>query len=272
MTVTLTLHQNMGQNPPWVNPNLWAGDANGNPLTPTAGTGCYLWATVANTGDEDTNVVVQYYWGNPSLAMIYGNLVVVGYGGGYVSAGGSENIVCNTQWVPVYVNQGHECLVAVAGALYDPPPPTQPNDIIDANDAQVAQRNITIVNPSAGATQASHRFALPAVPGLAAGDGIVRATRAAIGDHAEMLAKQGVTQPPEEASGLDDFYLAPAAHAGAPEAPPINLGKEFAVAPGVHHDLALVIPLDDGGGGALFFVEYVVRGTCVGGIGVLVAR
>jgi hypothetical protein len=273
MTVTLSLHQNMGSNPLWVNPNVWAGDVSGNPVTPKAGQPCYLWANVANTGDEDANVTVQFYWFGAAPLLTYGNVNVVGIGGGFVSAGGSQNIVCNTPWIPVYVNSGHECLIAVCGALLDPPPPTQSNNMVDASDAQTAMHNLTVVQLSASTSQIVYRFSPPTSNTARPGEGIVQARRVPLQEYQGLLQKKGLTSLPDESAEAESFYISHADQNLTSDGLPINLGTQFAVAPNVDHDLALVINLPSGpaqGSAALYFVEYLEKEKCVGGIGVIV--
>lgn len=273
MTVTLTLHQNMGSNPSWMNPNVWAGDVSGNPVTPTVGKACYIWASVANTGDEDANVTVQFYWLNTSLTLNYGNANVVGIGAGFVSAGGSQNIVCNTPWIPVYVNGGHECLVAVCGALVDPPPPTQSNNIVDASDAQTAMHNLTVVQPSKDTSQIVYKFSLASSNTARPGEGIVQARRVPLQDYQGALQQKGLTSLPDEAGDAQSFYISHSDQSRTSDGLPINLGTQFAVAPNTDHDLALVVNLPPSpvqGSAALYFIEYLEQGKTVGGVGVIV--
>jgi hypothetical protein len=274
MAEILTMHQKMGTSPVWSNPNLWPGDKNGNPVQPVTGRPCYLWAAVANTGNADANVTVQFYWGNPSLAMVYGNMTMVGYGSGFVSAGGAQNIVCIQPWTPVYVNGGHECLVAICGSLFDPPPPSQSNNIVDANDAQTAQHNVTTVQASSTATQVSYRIQLPAAA-QSRGAGTVQARRVPVQQFSTQLLRKGVAELPGESPEGGSFYLATSPGARGALVDPANLGTSVPVIASHDLDLLLVVDLPERrqpGTGALYTVEYDVDGENVGGVAVLVVQ
>jgi hypothetical protein len=232
-----------------------------------------MWAKVANNGDEDANVTVQFYWGNPALTMIYGNMQVVGSGGGFVSAGGSQNIACTTPWIPVYVNGGHECIVAVCGSLFDPPPPTQSDNIVDSNDLQTAQQNLAVVHAFPSTAQIVYKFSPPRSNTALPGAGIVQARRVPLQDHQGLLQTKGLTSLTDEAAEAQSFYISHADQSLTSDGLPINLGTQFAIAPNTDHDLALVVNLPSGpaqGSAALYVVEYFENGNCVGGIGVVV--
>jgi hypothetical protein len=131
----------------WLSPDIWAvpgTDPNGLPGTPAAGDVAYVWARLQNTGTDDAvGVQVRFYWGNPSVQMLYSNLNLIGTAFADVGAGTTQEVLCLVPWNVVTVNNGHECLVAVASLPDDPPLP----DVVDpVGDPNVAQRNLTLVS------------------------------------------------------------------------------------------------------------------------------
>ena len=112
-------------NPYWyLSPDIWVvpgNDPSGSPGSPIAGQTAYLWAQVANAGSTDANGVrVDFYWANPALQVTRSNATLVGSAYADVPAGGTQDALCLVPWIPVIVNDGHECLVAVANHAGDP--------------------------------------------------------------------------------------------------------------------------------------------------------
>jgi hypothetical protein len=136
----------------YLSPDIWVvpgNDPDGMPGTPVAGETAYLWAHVANTGDIEANGVrVDFYWANPALQVLRSNSTSVGSAFADIPAGGSQDVLCLVPWNPVIVNDGHECLVAVANHPGNP----LPNPLPDAFDPplfpQVAQKNLTVLAAS----------------------------------------------------------------------------------------------------------------------------
>lgn len=137
-------------NPEWyLSPDIWVvpgSDPTGPPGSPIAGQPAYLWAHVANTGGSAANGVrIEFYWANPALQVTRGNATLVGSAFADVPAGGTQDALCLVPWNPVIVNNGHECLVALAIDSADP----LPNPLPDAFDPpaypQVAQKNLSVL-------------------------------------------------------------------------------------------------------------------------------
>ena len=135
--------------PHWyLSPDIWVvpgADPAGAPGPPIAGQTAYLWARVSNSGSTAANGVrVDFYWANPALQVTRSNATLVGSAFADVPAQGAQDALCLVPWVPVVVNDGHECLVAVANHSSDP----LPNPLHDAFDPpayrQVAQKNLTV--------------------------------------------------------------------------------------------------------------------------------
>ncbi|WP_203924217.1 hypothetical protein [Rugosimonospora africana] len=131
----------------WLSPDIWAvpgTDPSGAPGTPAAGDFAYVWARVHNTGKDDVaGVQVRFYWGNPSVQMLYSTLNPIGTAQADIAAGDTQEVLCLVPWHVVTVNNGHECLVVVATLPADPPLP----DVVDpVGYPNVAQRNLTLID------------------------------------------------------------------------------------------------------------------------------
>jgi hypothetical protein len=139
--------------PHWyLSPDIWVvpgNDPSGAPGAPIAGQPAYLWARVQNTGATDANGVrVDFYWANPALQVTRSNATLVGSAFADVPAGGTQEALCLVPWVPVIVNGGHECLVAVANHAGDPLPNPLPDAFDPPTYRQVAQKNLTVLAAS----------------------------------------------------------------------------------------------------------------------------
>lgn len=137
----------------WDSADIWVvpgNDPNGAPGAPVAGANNYLWGRVHNTGNSSANGVrVDFYWADPSGQIAVGFATRVGSAFADLAPGATQDVLCLVPWLPVIVNGGHECLLAVAhgpgdvNALPDPLPSGfafQP-----PLHEQIAQRNITVV-------------------------------------------------------------------------------------------------------------------------------
>ncbi|GAA3739568.1 hypothetical protein GCM10022225_23380 [Plantactinospora mayteni] len=131
----------------WLSPDIWAvpgTDPNGAPGTPAAGDVAYVWARVQNTGRDDAiGIQVKFYWGNPSVQMFYSTLNHIGTAFADVAAGETQEVLCLVPWNVVTVNDGHECLVAVASLPGDP---ALPDAVDPVGYPNVAQRNLTLAS------------------------------------------------------------------------------------------------------------------------------
>lgn len=137
---------------PWyLSPNVWTvpgTDPSGPPGVPVAGKSCFLWAHVLNGGqDPVTDAVVRFYWANPSVGFDRTTANLIGTSFVTLEAGASADVLSLTPWVPAYVNQGHECVLAEAfHPTLDPLPGTAAFDV--PTDRHVAQRNIAVASGS----------------------------------------------------------------------------------------------------------------------------
>ena len=62
-----------------------------------------------------------------------------------IPAGATREVLCLVPWVPVIVNDGHECVVVVANHPGDPLPTPPPDAFDPPAYRQVAQRNLTVL-------------------------------------------------------------------------------------------------------------------------------
>jgi hypothetical protein len=133
----------------WLSPDIWlvpGNDPSGAPGAPIAGQNAYLWAHVANTGSSDANGVrIDFFWANPALQVLRSTATLLGSAYADVPAGGSQDVLCLVPWIPVIVNGGHECVVAVANHSADPLPAPPPDDFAPPAYDQVAQKNLSVL-------------------------------------------------------------------------------------------------------------------------------
>lgn len=148
----------------WDSADIWVvpgTDPNGPPGAPVAGTSNFLWARVHNAGNSTANGVrIDFYWADPSGQIATGFATQVGSAFADLPPGATQEVLCLVPWVPVIVNGGHECLLAVAHGAGDinPLPDPLPNGFAfqPTQHEQIAQRNITVV-------QAARRMQLLAI-------------------------------------------------------------------------------------------------------------
>ncbi len=134
--------------PWWLSPDVWVvpgDDPEGTPALPIAGLPAYMWARVRNNGTSTvSNAEVRFYWADPSSAFDRNTAHYVG--SSYVSLGPSEvsDVLLLVPWIPEFVNNGHECILAEAFHLaLDPLPPSPVFNV--PTDDHVAQRNLSVV-------------------------------------------------------------------------------------------------------------------------------
>jgi hypothetical protein len=123
---------------------------------PVAGEPTQVFAQVNNwklnmqTADSN-NTTVQFFWANPSMAITLASANPVGgtlansqLTGQTVPAQNSMVFQCPTPWIPVEVNNGHECLIVQAfDPLFDPlTVPMQPT--ADRHVGQTNEQLITL--------------------------------------------------------------------------------------------------------------------------------
>ena len=135
-------------NPWWLSPNLWTvpgNDPNGPEGIPIAGQTAYLWARVTNNGTSSVNdATVRFYWADPSVGFDRNTANLIGTSNVSLNAGETQDVLCLVPWIPVFVNDGHECILGEAfHATLDPLPMTPVFNV--PTDRHVAQRNLSVV-------------------------------------------------------------------------------------------------------------------------------
>ena len=110
-----------------------------------------IFAHVWNLGRAPAfDVIVEFYWFNPTLGI---QLSDANFIGRTVATLGPRTgpmshavVRCPVDWVPVFENNGHECLVVRAFSYLSDP---MPDDEFDATQSRhVAQRNIAVLRGS----------------------------------------------------------------------------------------------------------------------------
>jgi hypothetical protein len=137
----------------WLSPDIWVvpgNDPNGPPGSPIAGQPAYLWARVSNVGDVPVNGTrVDFYWANPSAQVVAGVATQIGSAFVDLAPGSTQEVLCLVPWIPVIVNGGHECVIAVAHGAGDtnPIPDPLPNGYSFDPPAheQIAQLNLSVL-------------------------------------------------------------------------------------------------------------------------------
>lgn len=137
----------------WASPDIWVvpgTDPNGAPGSPIAGKPAYLWARVSNTGDVAVKGTrVDFYWADPSAQIMVGVATKIGSAFVDLDPGDTQDVLCLVPWVPVMVNGGHECVLAVAHGWGDasPIPDPLPNGYLfdPPSHDQIAQLNLSVL-------------------------------------------------------------------------------------------------------------------------------
>ncbi len=131
----------------WASPDVWveSSDPYGNAV---AGEPNTLHARIFNLGAfQAAPVQVDFYWANPALGLGPANMNHIGTEWVEVPSLGSVDVACTTPWIPVMVNNGHECAMVNCSCWISDPIlyPFQPT-----LDRHVGQRNLNVVAGKAG--------------------------------------------------------------------------------------------------------------------------
>lgn len=132
----------------WLSPDIWTvpgNDPQGTPGLPIVGMPCYVWARVHNTGSDPVqNATVRYYWANPSVGFDRNTANHIGTANVSLNAGETQDVLCLVPWMPSFVNNGHECVLAEAFHPSLDPLPASPAFNVPT-DRHVAQRNLSVL-------------------------------------------------------------------------------------------------------------------------------
>jgi len=132
----------------WESPDIWIESSDPDPGKAVAGQNNFVHARVFNLGKADALPTrVDFYWANPALGLGPANMNWIGTEWVEVAAHFSLDVRCNTPWVPLFLNGGHECLIVnCSSPILDPiQQPYQP-----VVDRHVGQRNIAVIEAMAG--------------------------------------------------------------------------------------------------------------------------
>jgi len=133
--------------PHWyLSPDAWIVASPGDTAEsqPIAGTPCYLMAKVRNNGTTSvTNATVRFYWGNPAIGVDRNTATLIGQSFVSLTTGQVEDVLCLTPWIPEFLNEGHECILAEAFHGNDSLPAT--TDFNVPTDRHVAQKNLSVL-------------------------------------------------------------------------------------------------------------------------------
>jgi hypothetical protein len=88
---------------------------------------------------------VNFYWSNPATGVLRSSSTFVGTAFVDLNPGETKEVLCVIPWVPVIVNDGHECLVAEVVHPSDPLPSPLPDEFDPPTHHQIAQKNVTVL-------------------------------------------------------------------------------------------------------------------------------
>ncbi len=130
----------------WKSPDIWveSSDPMGNGV---AGEANFVHARVFNLGmAPSTSTRVDFYWADPSVGLAAQHMNLIGTEWVSIDPHTAVDVRCNKAWVPVFVNNGHECLkVNSTNMAFDPVQyPFQPKV-----DRHAGQKNITVLENAA---------------------------------------------------------------------------------------------------------------------------
>ena len=149
----------------WTSSDIWVvpgNDPSGAPGQPIAGLPAFMWARVNNTGDVPINgAEVKFYWSNPATGVLRSNSTYIGSAYVDLSPGETQEVLCLTPWVPVVVNNGHECVVAEIIHFADPLPSPLPDPFNPPAFRQVAQRNLSVLEMGSSMMMMTFQVAAP---------------------------------------------------------------------------------------------------------------
>lgn len=148
MSVVLEIHDGV---PHWyLSPDIWTvpNDPLGAPALPIENLPCYLYARVSNNGTTNVlNATVKFYWANPAVGFNRMTANFIGQSNVSLTAGQTDDVLCLVPWMPSFVNNGHQCILAEVFHASDPLPATL--DFNVPTDRHVAQRNLSVISAKA---------------------------------------------------------------------------------------------------------------------------
>ena len=174
-------HGNSNAFPFYFNPNIFFQSTpdDPTPAIPTKNKGVYILASVRNTGTSPAFLATVQFWVcDPSTVPTPVNSQHIGTSNVFLNAGETKTVLCVTQWIPNWKNNGHQCVICEISATNDPSP-SHPTTKWNIQDRHVAQHNVDI--------RASFNFSIPTLFPMAA-----------VGLHNETLTKVTIRPAPDE--------------------------------------------------------------------------
>ncbi len=133
----------------WESPDIWIEGPSGDPDIGTPGQVNKVKVHVWNIGMADAwGTHVDLYWCDPSVGIHPAVAHPIGSKTMPLYAG--QHQVVSFDWVPQFVNDGHECLVA---QVYDPVSDPVVAPFNPVQDRHVGQRNISVLEAPPGSSQ-----------------------------------------------------------------------------------------------------------------------
>lgn len=256
-------------NPWYLSTDIWVvpgPDPTGAPGLPIAGETSFLWARVHNTGTTlAQNATVNFYWANPAVGFDRTTANFVGSANVTLDPQQAADVLCLTPWQVVWVNNGHECVLAEVFHPADPLPPGPAFNV--PTDRHVAQRNLSVVLAAKGRFQFAFEIHNPArIRRIVT----IAAQQADVGLLEPLLPTLGKDfRLPKEQGRITRLGFVPQV------CPSGDMGEgasdekiEVELLPGARTGLSLVGRLDEGA--ALVNVVQQAEGYDVGGLSVLV--
>ncbi|KAN0069051.1 hypothetical protein V8E54_012680 [Elaphomyces granulatus] len=136
--------------PIYFNPNIFfqSSPSDPTPAIPEQNVGIYILASVRNSSTFLTSGATVKFWVcNPATVPTPANSTLLGTSNVILNPEETMTVLCVTEWVPQWVNNGHECIICEVSAINDPAPP-HPSTPWNINDRHVAQHNVSLIaNP-----------------------------------------------------------------------------------------------------------------------------
>ncbi len=133
----------------WNSPDIWVvpgTNPNGPPGQPVAGQPAFLWCRVHNRGEQPASgAQVNFYWSNPATGVLRSNSTLVGSAFVDLNPAETKEVLCVVPWIPVVVNNGHECIVAEIIHPSDPLPLPESDAFNPPDHRQIALKNLTVL-------------------------------------------------------------------------------------------------------------------------------
>lgn len=268
MSVELEIHDG---SPWWLSPDIWTvpgNDPEGTPGLPIVGQPCYVWARVTNNGtDAVQNATVRFYWANPSVGFDRNTANHIGTANVSLDAGETQEVLCLIPWMPTFVNNGHECVLAEAfHSTYDPLPASP--DFNVPTDRHVAQRNLSVLMMDMQMKKFSMSFEIHNTERLARTFSI-KVKQGELAELQPLLKSLGHELPKGRGKVENVGFVATPDVCDTDEKPQPKVDR-IEVGPGARQGLSIVGELD--GEAALVHVVQEADGKEVGGLSILVVR